>query len=235
MEEIITILVADDDDDIRKSIKMYLTCEGYHIIEAANGQEAIDKMSDKVHLVLLDVMMPHLNGIETCMKIRERYITPVIFLTAKDSDSDQMLGFTSGGDDYICKPFNPLDLLSRVKANIRRYTQYASSNQELEDKKVIHLEDLEVNLEAHMVRKNGQEITLTKTEFGILELLVTNRGKVFSTDHIYQRVWNEESVYSTEGTVSVHIKRIRQKIEDDIKNPKYIKTVWGVGYRVDKE
>lgn len=226
------ILIVDDEKDIRDLIKLYLANESYEIIEVENGMEALEQIDTSVDLVLLDVMMPKLGGVETCMKIREKYTMPIIFLTAKMEDVDKLTGFSSGGDDYITKPFNPIDLMSRVKANIRRYKEYSKSTI-TENKDEISIHNIKVNLAAHLAYKNENPIKLTKTEFAILSLLLRNRGKVFSLEHIYANVWGEESVLNAESTVSVHIRNLRDKIEDDISRPQIIKTVWGVGYRVD--
>ncbi len=224
------ILIVDDEKDIRGLIKLYLANENYELIEAENGLDALSKIDDTFDLVLLDVMMPKMNGIDTCVEIRKKYNTPIIFLTAKGEDMDKYTGFTSGADDYITKPFNPLDLISRVKANIRRYRTYTGGNQSADE---IVIGNLTVNLAGRTVVKNDEVIKLTKLEFAILELLLMNRKRVFSLEQIYAKVWGEESVLNAESTVSVHIRNLRNKIEDDITKPQYIKTVWGSGYRVD--
>jgi DNA-binding response OmpR family regulator len=226
------ILVVDDDKDIRKIIRIYLEQQGYIIIEAEDGLDALDKVDDSYDLVILDVMMPNLDGIETCRRIRENYAMPIIFLTAKSEEMDKVEGFSVGADDYIPKPFTPLELIARVRANLRRYLEYGSNKIE-ENSNIIELENLIIDTAAHLVTKKGVEVPLTKTEFGILSLLAANRGKVYSLDEIYTNVWGENSILSAESTVSVHVKKLRQKIEDDIKKPRYVKTVWGVGYRVD--
>jgi DNA-binding response OmpR family regulator len=226
------ILVVDDDKDIRKIIRIYLEQQGYIIIEAEDGLDALDKVDESYDLVILDVMMPNLDGIETCRRIRENFAMPIIFLTAKSEEMDKVEGFSVGADDYIPKPFTPLELIARVRANLRRYLEYGSNKIE-ENSNIIELENLIIDTAAHLVTKKGVEVPLTKTEFGILSLLAANRGKVYSLDEIYTNVWGENSILSAESTVSVHVKKLRQKIEDDIKKPRYVKTVWGVGYRVD--
>lgn len=226
------ILVVDDDKDIRKIIRIYLEQQGYIIIEAEDGLDALDKVDDTYDLVILDVMMPNLDGVETCRRIRENFAMPIIFLTAKSEEMDKVEGFSVGADDYIPKPFTPLELIARVRANLRRYLEYGSNKIE-ENLNIIELENLIIDTAAHLVTKKGVEVPLTKTEFGILSLLAANRGKVYSLDEIYTNVWGENSILSAESTVSVHVKKLRQKIEDDIKKPRYVKTVWGVGYRVD--
>ncbi len=224
------ILIVDDEKDIRGLIKLYLDNENYELVEAQNGMEALSLIDDTFDLVLLDIMMPKMNGIDACLEIRKNFNTPIIFLTAKGEDMDKYTGFTSGADDYITKPFNPIDLTSRVKAHIRRYRTYTANKQNADE---IIIGNLTVNLAGKTVMKNNEAVKLTKLEFAILELLLNNRKRVFSLEQIYSNVWGEESVLNAESTVSVHIRNLRNKIEDDITNPKYIKTVWGSGYRVD--
>ncbi len=224
------ILIVDDEKDIRGLIKLYLANENYELIEAENGIDAIEKMDDDIDLILLDIMMPKKDGIQTCIEIRKKYNTPIVFLTAKGEDMDKYTGFISGGDDYITKPFNPIDLTSRIKAHIRRYRTYSDNNKNIDE---IVLGNLNINLAGRTVEKNGESIYLTKLEFSILELFLKNRKRVFSLEQIYSSVWGEESVLNAESTVSVHIRNLRAKIEDDITKPEYIKTVWGSGYRVD--
>ncbi|OOB79456.1 MAG: DNA-binding response regulator [Epulopiscium sp. Nuni2H_MBin001] len=224
------ILIVDDEADIRGLVKLYLENEHYELVEAVDGLDAVDKLDDSIDLILLDIMMPRMNGLQACAEIRKKYNTPIIFLTAKGEDMDKYTGFTSGGDDYIIKPFNPIDLTSRVKAHIRRYRTYNEVKQNVGE---IILGDLVINLAGKTLHKNNEFIKLTKIEFSILELFLTHRKQVFSLDQIYGAVWGEESVLNAESTVSVHIRNLRNKIEDDIREPKYIKTVWGCGYRVD--
>jgi len=226
------ILVADDDKDIRKIIRIYLEQQGYEIVEAVDGLTALSKLNDNIDLVILDIMMPNLDGIETCRRLRQNYNMPVIFLTAKTAEMDKVEGFSVGADDYITKPFTPLDLIARVRANLRRFLEYGAAPTS-NNSDVIVIDELVIDNIAHSVMKNGVEIPLTKTEFGIFALLAANRGRVFSLDDIYSIVWGESRALSAESTVSVHVKKLRQKIENDVKNPKYVKTVWGVGYRVD--
>lgn len=226
------ILIAEDEKDIRNILKIYLSAEGYEVIEAENGKQAVQRVDDSISAVLLDIMMPEMTGTEACMKIREKYHMPIIFLTAKIDDIDKVSGLAIGADDYITKPFNPIELIARIKANIRRFESYRGAKA-IEKSKVLEIENLVIDLDAHKVLKDGKSLTLTKTEFAILRTLVVNRGKVFSLEHIYQKVWGEDSILGAENTVAVHIKKIREKIEDNIKKPTIIKTVWGVGYRVD--
>ena len=225
-------LVINDEKDILNMIKIYLKSEGYKILEATNGLEALKILDENpdIALIILDIMMPKLNGFDTCEKIRKKYTMPIIFLTAKMAEIDQILGFSSGGDDYIIKPFTPIHLSLRIKANIRRYFNYSKSSL---DNSIINIGDLRIDTGAHIVTKNKRIVKLTKTEFGILQLLVSNRNRIYSTEQIYEYVWGENCIFNVDNTVSVHIKKLRDKIEEDSKNPKYIKTVWGVGYRVD--
>ncbi len=225
------ILVVDDEKDIRNLIKIFLQNDSFDIIEAENGQEALEKMDDSIDLVLLDSMMPKLNGLDTCIEMRKKYTTPIIFLTAKSDDMDKFTGFSSGADDYITKPFNPIDLTSRIKAQIRRFKVYSQNQNSNEDE--IVLGDLVINLTGKTLYKRNELVKLTKIELAILELFLKNRNRVFSLEQIYNNVWGEDSILNAESTVSVHIRNLRGKIEDDLSNPKYIKTVWGSGYRVD--
>lgn len=227
------ILVVDDDKDIRRILKIYLINAGYEVILASNGKEALELIEDNIKLILLDVMMSEMDGLEVCVKIREKYNMPIIFLTAKTEVIDKVAGLTAGGDDYITKPFQSIELIARVQANLRRYTHIENNTSIKEDKNDIWIDDLNINLTSYIVKKNGSEVSLTKTEFSILKLLVKNRGRVFNIEQIYENVWQKESILNAENTVSVHIKKLREKIEDDVKKPKYIKTVWGIGYRID--
>lgn len=226
----VTVLVVDDDTEIRDVIHVYLRNEGYHVLEAANGLEALNLLkSNPVHLVILDVMMPRMDGITTCFKIRETSTLPIIMLSAKEEDIDKITGLTTGADDYVTKPFNPLELLARVKAQLRRQT---FSEKEPNDS-LIHIHDLVIDKAKHSVAIKGKQIALTPLEFSILELLASHPGHVFSGDKIYETIWKEPSGY-TENTVMVHIRNIREKIEDIPREPRFIKTVWGVGYKIEK-
>ena len=226
-----TVLVVDDDPDIRDVIHVYLRNEGYQVIEAADGVAALDILrSDRVHLMILDVMMPRMDGILTCMKIREASGIPIIMLSAKDADIDKITGLTSGADDYMIKPFNPLELLARVKAQFRRLTL---SNSALNSDEVIQVQDLTIDRVQHQVIVRGQVVSLTPIEFSILELLASHRGQVFNVDRIYTLVWKEVTGFS-DNTVMVHIRNLREKIEVNPRSPVYIKTVWGVGYKIDQ-
>ncbi|PUA37839.1 DNA-binding response regulator [Paenibacillus elgii] len=225
-----TVLVVDDDSEIRDVIHVYLRNEGYRILEAVDGLEALDVLkSNSVQLVILDVMMPRMDGIKTCFKIRETSTIPIIMLSAKEEDIDKITGLTTGADDYVAKPFNPLELLARVKAQLRRQT---FSAKEANDS-LIRIQDLVIDKAKHSVTMNGIEISLTPREFSILQLLASSPGQVFSADKIYESVWNEPFGYS-DNTVMVHIRNLREKIEDRPREPRYIKTVWGVGYKIEK-
>ncbi|HAE42036.1 MAG TPA: DNA-binding response regulator [Clostridiales bacterium] len=226
------ILVTDDDNDIRNMIKIYLQNENYNVLLAKNGKEAIEILEkNHVDLLILDIMMPDIDGMETCYQIRERWKLPILFLSAKGEDMDKIMGLSAGADDYITKPFNPLELTARVKANLRRVDIFDKEAVSIE--KTITIDDLIINIDTHQVHLNGEEIHLTKTEFDILTLLASNKGIVFSIEKIYNRVWNDE-FFIADNTVTVHIRKLREKLKDDYKNPKYIKTIWGVGYKVER-
>jgi len=226
----VNILVVDDDRDIVESIAIFLTNENYNILRAYDGLEAIEILNDnEVHLMILDIMMPKLDGIKTLIKLRETKNIPVILLSAKSEDTDKIFGLAAGADDYITKPFNPSELIARVKSQIRRYTMLGSIEKEKDE---IIIDGLCVNVRKKTVTLDGEEVRLTPIEFKILELLAQNRGKVFSTEDVYRNVWNEENVVY-DNTIAVHIRHIREKIEINPKEPKYIKVVWGVGYKID--
>ena len=224
-----TILVVDDDAEIRDILHVYLRNEGFHVVEASNGAEAlrtIDRI--EVHLIILDVMMPLLDGLHACMKIRDKSDVPIIMLSAKQEDIDKITGLTTGADDYMIKPFNPLELLARVKAQFRRNVRRAKDEQQA----IIYIRDLMIDREKHAVKISDRDISLTPLEFGILELLASHPGQVFSSEKIYERVWNEPFGFS-DNTVMVHIRNLREKIEASPRSPSYIKTVWGVGYKIE--
>lgn len=224
------ILVVDDDRDIVESIAIFLANENYNILKAYDGLEAIEILNDnEVHLMILDIMMPKLDGIKTLIKLRESKNIPVILLSAKSEDTDKIFGLAAGADDYITKPFNPSELVARVKSQIRRYTMLGSIEKEKDE---IIIEGLCVNVRKKNVTVDGEDVRLTPIEFKILELFAKNRGKVFSTEDVYRNVWNEENVVY-DNTIAVHIRHIREKIEINPKEPKYIKVVWGIGYKID--
>lgn len=229
------ILVVDDDKEIVESIDIFLRNEGYNVYKAYNGVEALDVLVNKdVHLILMDIMMPKLDGIKATIKIREEKNIPIILVSAKSEDTDKIMGLNIGADDYITKPFNLLELIARVKSNLRRYVALGTYNNELiNNKEVLSSGGLELNTSTKEVKVDGQIVKVTPIEFKILNLLLANKGRVFSIDEIYEKVWNEES-FNVENTVAVHIRRIREKIEINPKEPRYLKVVWGVGYKIEK-
>ncbi|MDU0204848.1 response regulator transcription factor [Paenibacillus sp. MAH-36] len=225
------VLVVDDDAEIREVIHVYLRNEGYQVLEASDGLEALNVLkSNEVHLIILDVMMPRMDGIKACLKIRETLTIPIIMLSAKEEDIDKIAGLTTGADDYMTKPFNPLELLARVKAQLRRQTFTAK---EQPNESLICIQDLCIDKTKHIVTLKESEISLTPLEFSILELLANHPGQVFNAEKIYETVWNELAGYS-DNTVMVHIRNLREKLEDNPREPRYIKTVWGVGYKIER-
>lgn len=227
------ILVCDDDKEIVEAIEIYLTQEGYEVLKAYDGEEAIQTLKkEHVDLLIMDVMMPRLDGIRATLKIREENSLPIIILSAKSEDADKILGLNIGADDYVTKPFNPLELVARAKSQLRRYTQLGSTVQD-EKKEVYEVGGLSINDELKEVTVDGESVRLTPIEYNILLLLVKNQGKVFSIDQIYENIWNEEAI-GADNTVAVHIRHIREKIEINPKNPRYLKVVWGVGYKIEK-
>jgi DNA-binding response OmpR family regulator len=226
-----TILVVDDEKDILDLLEIYLTNDGYNILKASDGLEALEIVSKQVvDLVILDVMMPKLDGIQTCLKIREQRNMPIIMLSAKSQDMDKIMGLSTGADDYMSKPFNPLELMARVKSQLRRYTRLNVPNARKENE--IEIDDLIINTTTHEVKVDGRDVKLTPREFAILDLLARNRGMVFSIERIYESVWGE-AFFESDNTVMVHIRKIREKTEESPRQPKYIKTVWGVGYKIE--
>lgn len=223
------ILVVDDDREIVDSISIFLSAEGYGVLKAYDGIEALDMLSENdVQLILLDIMMPKLDGIKTLMKLRETKNIPVIMISAKSEDADKIFGLTAGADDYITKPFNPSELMARVKSQIRRYTKLGAMQEKTGR---FTIDGLCVDTDSKTVTVDGDEVRLTPSEYKILELLCRNRGKVFSADEIYRRVWNEDAIVG-DNTIAVHIRHIREKIEINPKTPKYLKVVWGIGYKI---
>ena len=225
------MLVVDDDKEIRDGIEIYLKNEGYTVIKAKDGIEAIEKLNEhEVHLIILDIMMPRLDGISTTFKIRENKNIPIIILSARSEDTDKILGLQIGADDYITKPFNPIELIARVKSQLRRYVKLGTYKGM---DKIIDIKGLTLEQTAKRVAVNGEDVKLTPIEYKIVELLMTNAGRVFSINEIYERVWKEPG-YNAENTVAVHIRKIREKIEIDPKNPRFLKVVWGIGYKIEK-
>ncbi len=228
-----TILVVDDDREIVRAIAKLLELEDFRVLKAYNGMEAMDiLMSQSVQLIILDVMMPKMDGLSATMKIRESKNIPIIILSAKTEDSDKIIGLSMGADDYVTKPFNPSELVARVKSQLRRYLRLGDM-QSVQEEKRIEIGGLSLDMDAKQVFVDGEQVKMTATEFKILELLMRNAGRVFSAEEIYRLVWNEEA-YSVENTVMVHIRHIREKIEIDPKMPKYLKVVWGIGYKIEK-
>jgi DNA-binding response OmpR family regulator len=224
-----TILVCDDERDIVAALKIYLTAEGYNVIEAANGSEAIEKSAvHEVHLILMDIMMPKTDGISAVAQLREKSNIPIIFLTAKSEDTDKILGLNIGADDYVTKPFNPVELLARVRSQLRRYTMLGGI---VKRENIYKTGGIVLDDNAKSITLDGDEITLTPLEYEILKLLMQNPGRVFSSSEIYKRVWKDPS-WGAEGTVAVHIRHLREKIEIDPAEPRYIKVVWGQGYKL---
>ena len=227
------ILVVDDDKEIAGAIQRLLEKEGYGVITAYDGMEAMDKlMTHSVQLIILDVMMPKLDGLSATMKIRESKNIPIIILSAKSEDSDKILGLSMGADDYVTKPFNPSELMARVRSQLRRYLSLGSAAGK-GGKNKLTVSGLTIDTEEKQLYLDGVPVKLTATEYKILSLLMANPGRVFSAEEIYVRVWNEDA-YSVENTVMVHIRRIREKIEINPKEPKYLKVVWGIGYKIEK-
>lgn len=227
-----TVLVCDDDKDIVDAIEIYLLQEGYEVLKAYDGSQAFELLREKeIHLAILDIMMPVMDGIRTTMKLREENISvPILFLSAKSEDSDKVLGLNVGADDYITKPFNPLELIARVKSALRRYTRLGSIATE---SNVFSSGNLVVNDDLKSVTVDGEQVRLTPIEYNLLRLLVKNKGRVFSIAEIYEQIWNEPC-YGADNIVAVHIRHIREKIEINPKEPKYLKVVWGIGYKVEK-
>ena len=229
-----TILVCDDDKEIVDAIDIYLTGEGFHILKAYDGYDALKILeTDHADLMIIDVMMPGLDGIRTTLKVRETSSIPIIILSAKSEDSDKILGLNIGADDYLSKPFNPLELVARVKSQLRRYTQLGNLNQS-SNENVYKCGGLTINDDTKEVFVDDEPIKLTPIEYNILLLLTKNAGKVFSIDEIYKQIWNEEAI-GADNTVAVHIRHIREKIEINPREPRYLKVVWGVGYKIEKQ
>lgn len=227
-----TILVCDDDREIVEAIDIYLSQEGYNILKAYDGMEALEVLkNNEVHLLVIDVMMPKLDGLRATLKIRQESSIPIIILSAKSEDADKILGLNVGADDYVTKPFNPLELTARVKSQLRRYTKLG--NKAAVNENLYQTGGLVINDDLKEVTVDGEPVKLTPIEYNILLLLVKNQGKVFSINQIYENIWNEEAI-GADNTVAVHIRHIREKIEVNPKDPRYLKVVWGVGYKVEK-
>jgi len=226
------ILIVDDDREIVDLIELYLAGENYEVLKAYNGRECLEILrNNNISLLVLDIMMPELDGLTVCTQVREKSNIPIILVTAKTQPLDRVQGLSIGADDYITKPFHPLELVARIKAQMRRYTEF-NPNQNMQNKEII-IKDLVINVDEHTVEKDDNIISLTPKEFGILLLLAQNRGQVFSSERLFESVWNEDA-FEQDNTVMVHIRKLREKLGDDARKPKYIKTVWGVGYKVEK-
>lgn len=226
------ILIADDNDEIRDIVCILLESEGYNVIESVDGEDAVNKVDGNIDLIILDIMMPVKSGFKACVEIREKTTAPILFLTAKSQDSDKCMAFSAGCDDYLSKPFSYTELISRVKALLRRYYVY-KGKEKTDECDSININGLKVSEISNEVSLYGNEIILTEIEYNILLLLSKNRKKIFSTQNIYESVWKEPYFYSCNNTVMVHIRNLRSKIEDNPDNLKYIKTVWGKGYRIE--
>ena len=230
-----TILVCDDDKAIVEAIEIYLVQEGYRVLKTYDGMEALQILEkEKVQLLIMDLMMPRLDGIHATLRIREKYSIPIIILSAKSEDSDKILGLNIGADDYVTKPFNPLELTARVKSQLRRYTKLGSIDGIEENGKLYSAGGLVINDTTKEVSVDGEPVKLTPIEYNILLLLIKNQGRVFSINQIYEAIWNEEAI-GADNTVAVHIRHIREKIEINPKEPRYLKVVWGVGYKIDRQ
>ncbi|MGP0580352.1 response regulator transcription factor [Paenibacillus peoriae] len=227
-----TILLVDDEPEIIKLMQIYLENEGYRLIIARDGLEALEQISrESIDVMVLDVMMPNMDGVEACMKIRETEHFPIIMLSAKGQDMDKITGLSVGADDYVTKPFSPLELVARIKSQLRRVRKYTHSSPALEHEMI--LDELTINSATHEITLAGESIKLTPREFAIVELLARNRGQVLSMEQIYEKVWKEQYLESN-NTLMVHVRKIREKIETDPRKPKYLKTVWGIGYKMEK-
>ncbi len=228
----LNILVCDDDKEIVDAIEIYLVQEGYQVLKAYDGVQAMEILQEQeVHLLIIDIMMPRLDGIHATLKIRETSSIPIIMLSAKTEDADKILGLNIGADDYMAKPFNPLELVARVKSQLRRYTELGNITEESSN--VFKTGDLVINDDLKEVMVDGNVVKMTPIEYNILLLLVKNQGKVFSINQIYESIWNEDAI-GADNTVAVHIRHIREKIEINPKEPKYLKVVWGIGYKIEK-
>ncbi len=225
------ILVCDDEKDIVSALKIYLASEGYEVVEAYNGEEALRRIGEQeIHLVLMDIMMPQMDGITAMVKIREISNVPVILLTAKGEDTDKVLGLTVGADDYVTKPFNPVELQAGVKSQLRRYMMLGGGNVKRD---ILSVGGVEMDDKAKEVTLDGELVSLTRTEYDILKLLLEHKGEVFSPNEIYRKVW-KDTAFGTENTVAVHIRHLREKLEYDPANPRYLKVVWGRGYKMEE-
>jgi len=225
------ILIIEDDIDIRKILKIYLKGESYEVLEAANGAEAMEQLDKQPDLVILDLMLPDIDGLSICKNIRQKYLYPIIMITAKVADQDKILGLSYGADDYITKPFNPLEVVARVKAQLRRYREYSENTV---DNEIIYYKGLILNRKSKKISINGSEIKLTPTEFKILEVLLERKGEVLSGEELFHLIWEDDYYSKSTNTITVHIRNLREKMGDSFEKPQYIKTVWGVGYIIEE-
>ena len=229
------ILIVDDETEIADLIEVYLKNEEYTVFKFYTAEEALKCIqTTPLDLAILDVMLPDINGFTLCQKIREQYTYPIIMLTAKDAETDKITGLTLGADDYITKPFRPLEMVARVKSQLRRYKKYNLSHTS-KTEYVLHCSDLVVNTKKHECLLNDKPVSLTPTEFAILQILLENKGDVISGEELFHRIWKDEYYIKSNNTITVHIRRLREKLNDTLENPKYIKTIWGVGYKIDEE
>lgn len=232
MDTMKNILIADDNEEIREIVRVLLESEGYNVIEAVDGEDAIIKVDESIDLIILDIMMPRKSGFKACVEIREKTSAPILLLTAKTQDSDKCMGFSVGSDDYLSKPFSYTELVSRVKALLRRYYVY-KGKERIDSTGLININGLTINTTLNEVSIDEEEVTLTEIEYNILLLMAQHRKKIFSAQNLYESVWEEPYFYSCNNTIMVHIRNLRRKLEKDPENPKYIKTVWGKGYRIE--
>ena len=229
------IMVVDDEHEIADLIEVYLKNENYEVFKFYSPKDALMCVEDiKLDLAILDIMMPEMDGITLCQKIRDNHTFPIIMLTAKDSETDKITGLTFGADDYITKPFQPLELVARVKAQLRRYKRYNTVQTEEKESDVISHSDILLNIKTHECYLNEEPITLTPTEFTILQILLENEGNVISAEDLFHRIWKDEYYSKSNNTITVHIRHLREKLNDSVDQPKYIKTIWGVGYKIEK-
>lgn len=232
MDTMKNILIADDNEEIREIVRVLLESEGYTVIEAIDGEDAVIKVDESIDLIILDIMMPRKSGFKACVEIREKTSAPILLLTAKTQDSDKCMGFSVGSDDYLSKPFSYTELVSRVKALLRRYYVY-KGKEKIDPTGIININGLTINTTSNEVSIDEEEVTLTEIEYNILLLMAQHRKKIFSAQNLYESVWEEPYFYSCNNTIMVHIRNLRRKLEKDPENPKYIKTVWGKGYRIE--
>ena len=229
------IMVVDDEHEIADLIEVYLKNENYEVFKFYSSKDALACVEDiKLDLAILDIMMPEMDGITLCQKIRDNHTFPIIMLTAKDSETDKITGLTFGADDYITKPFRPLELVARVKAQLRRYKRYNTVQTEEKESDVISHSDILLNIKTHECYLNEEPVTLTPTEFTILQILLENEGNVISAEDLFHRIWKDEYYSKSNNTITVHIRHLREKLNDSVDQPKYIKTIWGVGYKIEK-